>query len=223
MKKMFQLLALVTLVGLTCWSAGAQTTTITGTTTNNAAPPSSFFGGILGGSGVLSGLANGIESSGLLNASNYVIAPYATYAPSAQTKVGGGMLVAYDFPSFSGTNGSIGMALGVDWLGSWSLISGNVTAQVATHPLNLQILSFLPQSVRDLTLRPFVLAGIGAPMSGQGGNGAVIWDVGDNIQFGHWAGGTFGAGICWGEWMNAGPQSGHRWHFFLNYQHGLPF
>ena len=67
---------------------------------------------------------------------------------------------------------------------------------------------------------PFAVAGIGTPMSGSG-SAATLWDVGDQVKFGHWLGGSFGAGVSWGEWMNAGRESGHRYHFFLSYQKGF--
>ena len=163
-----------------------------------------------------------VENSDLLQATNWAIAPYATYAPSAADKIGGGVLAIYNVPQLSGSLGSIGTALGADWLGDWSLVSGNITLQIPTHPLaHLGILQgIIPASLTNTLAYPFALAGIGTPMSGSG-SAATIWDVGYQIRFGHWLGGNFGTGVTWGEWMNAGKESGHRYHFFLSYQKGF--
>ena len=199
-------------------SASAQTTITTGT---NGVTATNVLSDI-GVSGSLSLLVNAIENSDLLQATNWAVAPYFTYAPSGVTKEGGGVLAIYDVPQLSGTLGQVGMALGADWLGDWSLVSGNVTLQVPTHPLaHIGILQgIIPASITNVTCIPFALAGIGTPMSGSG-SAATIWDIGYEVKFGHWAGGNFGAGVTWGEWMNAGTASGHRYHFFLSYQKGF--
>ena len=48
---------------------------------------------------------------------NYALVPYMTYAPKAKTKIGGGAEVAYNFNQY------VGMSLGLDWLGQFSLVS----------------------------------------------------------------------------------------------------
>lgn len=222
------LLGLILMAGL-FFSApilNAQTTIVTttnGTTvvsTNDATAPADFLGdlGIVGGA--LQSIVSTVDNLGLLDATNYALAPYFTYAPSAKDKVGGGILIPFDFPALSGTNGAIGMAVGMDWLGHWSLISGNVTMKLETHPLNIGILSFLPASVRGITAEPIAIVGVGAPLAGSSG-AATLWDVGYNVKFGHFLGGSFGAGATWGEWMNAGAESGHRYHFFLDWRYGF--
>ena len=207
-------------------SVSLLTSAATAQTTNPPAPPAPGIStsnvlGDLGVSGSLENLFKAVEASDILQATNWAIAPYMTYAPSAADKIGGGALAIYNVPQLTSTIGAVGAALGADWLGGWSLVSGNVTIQVPTQPLaNISYLSSLPASIRNIQMTPFALAGIGAPMSGSSG-AATIWDVGDQIKFGHWLGGNFGAGVTWGEWMNAGKESGHRYHFFLSYQKGF--
>jgi hypothetical protein len=190
--------------------------------TNTPSPSSDFFGF----SGISSSVVTAVETSGILDATNWAIAPYLTYAPSAKDHVGGGVLAGYDFPALTGTNGSVGMDLGADWLGHWSLISGNITLKAETHPFNIGLFSFLPGTLRtNLAAEPLAIVGIGAPMSGSSG-AAEIWDIGYNVKVGpylqslgapSWVKGL-GAGATWGEWMNAGNESGHRYHFFVDYR-----
>lgn len=209
-----KIVALLMVAALLALPARAQTT--------NTNPPANFFPAGLGVSGSLENLITAVGNSDLLQATNWAAAPYLTYAPQAQDKVGGGFLAVYNMPALTSSLGSVGAALGADWLGSWSLVSGNVTLQVPTHPLaHLGILQgIIPASITNTVCTPFAVAGIGTPMSGNG-SAATIWDLGYQIQFGHFAGGKFGAGITWGEWMNAGVESSHRYHFFLSYQKGF--
>jgi hypothetical protein len=216
LKKAGALAILLSVVQLFSFSASCQTNT---TSTNSTTD-------ILGFLGISSSVVSSLESSGILEATNWAVSPYLTYAPSAKDKVGGGVLAGYDFPALTGTNGSVGMALGADWLGHWSLVSGNITLQAETHPFNIGLFSFLPGTLRtNLAAEPIVIAGIGAPMSGSVG-AAELWDVGYNVKVGpylqslgapSWVKGL-GAGATWGEWMNAGNESGHRYHFFIDYR-----
>lgn len=163
----------------------------------------------------------GILNSGLLNASNYAGIAYMTYSPSTKTKVGAGALAAFDFPAVSGTNGAVGLALGMDWLEHWSMVSGNVTLKLETHPFKIPLLSFLPTTIQNISAEPIGVIGVGQPLSGGGQGAATLWDVGYNFKFGHLWGGQFGAGFTWGEWMNAGSASGHRYHVFVNWRKGF--
>lgn len=167
--------------------------------------------------GALGQVWSAFTASSIMQATNYAIAPYATYAPKAPEKVGGGILAIYN------VNDYVGAALGVDYLGSFSLVSGNVTLKADTQPLKtITWLSWAPDMVRNVTVTPFSLLGVGTPLGGTSGQGAAtIWDVGGMVKFGHLFGGRFGAGATWGEWMNAGAYSGHRYHAFVDWQKGF--
>ena len=177
----------------------------------------------LGISGSAKLLMDSIGSSGIFYATNYALAEYLTYAPKAKNTIGGGLMAVYNAPSLNGDLGGIGMCLGADYLGGWSLVSGNLSLRVNTHPLNVALFSFLPASfTTNIVAQPYTIVGIGTPMSGGNQGAAEIWDVGYNVVFykvpptASWfSGWQIGAGACWGEWMNAGPQSGHRWHINL--------
>jgi hypothetical protein len=216
-------LALALVAGVISAPAQTNLTQVPNLITNPPPGISSFAAlADLGVSGALGNLWTAIDSSAILQATNWAVAPYATYAPSAVDKIGGGVLAIYNVPQLSGNLGSVGAALGADWLGSWSLVSGNITIQTDTRPLaHITWLSGAPAWVTNIVVTPFALVGVGTPMSGGTQGAATIWDTGAQIKFGHWLGGNFGTGITWGEWMNAGKESGHRYHFFLSYQKGF--
>jgi len=195
--------------------------------TNSPTPPAVFASSGVTLPDWINLTVNAVENSSILQATNYAVALYGTYAPSAATKEGGGVLAVYNIPSLTSvsTNGAmgVGMALGFDWLGGWSLVSGNVTVKADTHPLaHLGVLSFLPDTIKNVTATPIAIAGIGQPMGSGSVGAATLWDIGYGVRFGHWLGGQFGAGFTWGEWMNAGTASGHRYHIFINWSTGLP-
>jgi len=68
---------------------------------------------------------------------------------------------------------------------------------------------------------PFVLAGVGTPLSGTSSGFSAITDAGAYVSFGHFAGGQLNAGACYGRWDNAGDYSGPRYHFFLGWSKGF--
>lgn len=193
-----------------CFSTKAQTNV-------NQVPNLLGTNGPITFSGAVGQVWNAFTSSDIMQATNYALAPYLTYAPKAPEKVGGGILAIYN------VNNYVGAAMGVDYLGSFSLVSGNLTLKADTQPLqSITWLSWAPASVRNVTITPFTLLGVGQPLGGTSGQGAAtIWDVGGEVKFGHLWGGRFGAGITWGEWMNAGAYSGHRYHGFLSWQKGF--
>ena len=141
---------------------------------------------------------------------SFAIATYATYAPDAPgTKVGGGILALYNLNAYTA------VSTGVDWLGEFNLVSGNATLRL---PISLKRYGL------DAEVTPFVLGGIGTPFGGAGasnGKLAPMYDVGGNIAFGHFMGGRFGVGACWGKWLGSGAYSGDRYHAFLNWAKGF--
>jgi hypothetical protein len=169
----------------------------------------------------LSTLYNAVQNSAILQATNWAVGPYATYAPKSANKTGGGVLAVYNIPTLTGSLGAVGAVLGADWLGSWSLVSGSVTVSATTHPLaSLSWLNWLPSKIKNIEADPFSIAGIGAPLSGSSG-AAELWDVGYNIDVYNTATSKFGAGLTWGEWLNAGTESGHRYHLFISWKYNF--
>ena len=168
-------------------------------------------------------LFNEAQSGGLFTATNYAIEPYLTYAPKAPAgnTIGGGVLAVYN------VNSLVGIALGVDYLGQFSLVSGNATLK---YPINVgskvdhYVPSFaagLKPYLDEIVVVPFVLGGVGTPLSGSSSSATLIYDVGGYIQYGHLLGGKFNTGICWGGWDNAGAYSGKRYHIFIGWSHGF--
>jgi len=155
-----------------------------------------------------------VATSGILQATNYSIDPYVTYAPSAPHKVGGGALAIYNVNNYAG------LALGVDWLGQFSMVSANLTLKL---PVNVG--TYLPSSwtwATNLEVTPFVLVGTGAPFGGSSSSGVTtIEDAGAAVEFGHLWGGRFNAGASYGQWQNAGAYSGVRYHGFIGWSHGF--
>jgi hypothetical protein len=141
---------------------------------------------------------------------NYAIEPYLTYAPAAPKKVGGGVLGVYNVSQ------NVGLGLGLDWLGDFSLISANVELRAPFHPLRATFPS--------LTVSPFVLFGVGTPLGGaQNSNGGVatIQDAGAYTSFGRFLGGQFNVGAAYGQWTGAGPYDVKRYHIFIGWSHGF--
>ena len=162
--------------------------------------------------GGLTEIYDAFAASGLATATNYAVEPYLTYAPQAPAgnTVGGGVLTVYNVSQL------VGAGLGVDYLGQFSLVSANLTLHPTLHPLN-----FLGGSWTNPAVVPFVLAGVGTPLSGTSSGFSAITDAGANVSFGHFGGGQFNAGACYGRWDNAGAYSGPRYHFFLGWSKGF--
>ena len=164
--------------------------------------------------GTLGTIFTAVETSGLLSATNYSFDPYGTYSPKSPQKWGGGFLVTYD------VNNYVGLALGVDYLGQFSLVSGN-----ATLKLPISIGAYVPSSwtlLQSVYVTPFALAGVGSPFGGSSGSGVTtIYDVGAYLKFGHLWGGQFNIGACYGSWQGAGAYSGVRYHGFAGWSHGF--
>lgn len=163
-------------------------------------------------SGLLSGIWEGIQSSGLLKATNYAIEPYATYAPSAPKgqQFGGGLFIAYNLNNYVSTG------LGVDYLGQFTMASADVQLKYATHPF-----SSLGGALTNIAVVPFGLVGAGHPLGGASSGVVAITDVGAYIGFGHLWGGQFNVGGAYGRWDNAGVYSGNRYHAFMGWSRGF--
>jgi hypothetical protein len=191
-------------------SARAQTNVVSpGANTNSGPVAATNAPSIADG---LTEIYNALANSGLATATNYAVEPYLTYAPNAPAGncVGGGVLVLYNVSAFVGTG------LGVDYLGQFSLVSANLTLRAPTHPLN-----FLGGSWTNVAVVPFVLAGVGTPLSGTSSGFAAITDAGGEVSFGHLWGGQFNTGVCYGRWDNAGDYTGARYHFFVGWSKGF--
>jgi hypothetical protein len=163
------------------------------------------------------------QSAGIFQATNYAIEPYLTYAPknAAGDNFGAGVLAVYNL------NDYVGAGLGVDYLGQFSLVSGNATLKVPIH-VGDKVNKYIPANwigvrkvTSELTVVPFVLGGIGTPLSGSPTTITTIADVGGYIQYGHLWGGKFNTGVCWGKWINAGEYSGTRYHIFAGWSRGF--
>lgn len=154
-----------------------------------------------------------LETSGIFDSTNYSVDPYITYAPHAPQgdKIGGGILAIYN------VNNYVGLALGADYLGQFSLVSGNATIKM---PINVG--NYLGASwATNFTVSPFVLAGVGKPTGGSSSDVAIIADIGVATEFGHLWGGRFNAGVSYGTWIDAGVYSGIRYHVFAGWSHGF--
>lgn len=150
----------------------------------------------------------------LLAATNWTVAPYATYAPKAPTKIGGGVLAIYN------VNNYVGAGVGVDWLGKFNLFSGNVEIKVPIHPL-----SFMnSQWAKDFVAAPIVLAGLATPLGGaKQDNGGLTTIIGTGLSFSitkAW-GGQINAGAVYADWGNAGPYSVKHYYAFIAYKRGF--
>lgn len=160
-------------------------------------------------------LVDAVKGSGILSATNYAVEPYATYMPSAPkgTQWGGGILAIYN------VNQYVGAGLGVDYLGQFSIVSGDCTLK---YPIHLgQYAGKIFSGLSNFTVTPFALAGIGKPLTGSSSGISVIADAGFYTQFGHWLGGDFNTGFCYGKWINAGDYSGARYHIFAGWSKGF--
>lgn len=162
--------------------------------------------------GWLGDIGDAFSASSLTKATNYSFEPYATYAPKLANKndrFGGGALVFYNL------NNNVAAGLGVDYLGRFSLVSGDLTLKLPIKPFST--LASTNSFWHNVTVTPFVLGGIGKPLSGTSSGVAAIADVGAALSFGHLWGGQFNTGFAWGQWLNADPYSGERYHVFFGW------
>lgn len=157
----------------------------------------------------------GQELSPLLQATNYSFAPYGTYAENAPQgrRWGGGLFALYN------VNNYVGTGLAGDFLGQFTMVSGNVTLKMPVQPFS----SLAPTNsfFHSITVTPLVYGGIGTPLSGSTTAPATITGWGGSIGFGHLWGGQFGIGYTRSHWDNAGIYSGARDHGFLAWSKGF--
>lgn len=185
----------VALLAATVIHAQTYTTNSTGQVFETIpVPPSSSTGE----SGLLN--AGKIILADLENATNYAIAPYASYGLNNH-KIGGGVLALYNFNNF------VGAGIGADYMGSFSLVSGNVQLKLPLKPLAFTKWTW----AQNLSMTPFAYTGIGTPMGGSGvNNGGISTHIGggDYFQFGHFLGGKFNIGGAYITRSGAGAYSG---------------
>ena len=189
-------LAIIGLVAFLATSATAQT---------NTAPPDSSM---------LKQTLDSMSLAKISSISNWAVEPYLTYAPSLKSghKYGAGVLVIYNI------NNYLGGAVGVDYLGQFSLLSANLTLK---YPIKIGQFVSLPDSLTNLVVTPFALGGIGTPYGSSSGEAAAIWDLGSAVQFGRFLGGKFNVGVAYGAWEHAGDYSGNRYHAFAGWSKGF--
>ena len=117
-------LAIIGLVAFLATSATAQT---------NTAPPDSSM---------LKQTLDSLSLAKISSISNWAVEPYLTYAPSLKSgyKYGGGVLAIYNL------NNYMGGAVGIDYLGQFSLLSANLTLK---YPIKIGQFVSLPDSLRS--------------------------------------------------------------------------
>ena len=152
-----------------------------------------------------------VANSGVVQATNYAVEPYITYAPQApsKSKVGGGVFIVYNINEYVGTG------LGLDYLGQFSLVSANIQLKVDTHPF--KGLTWFGGALTNVAVTPFAIGGLGKATGGTSAGAIAVTDVGGCIKFGHLWGGQFNTGVAWGRWDNAGVYSGPRYHAFVGW------
>jgi hypothetical protein len=160
--------------------------------------------------------------NGLKTASNYSVSPYATYAENAPKgrQFGGGALFVFDVSQ------NVGIGMGVDYLGSFNMVNGNVTIKQSLRPLTY--LGMTSAFASNFTVTPFGIAGACSPISSAGSaNGSIgaIYGAGFNLDLCQFdVGGTtlkLSTGYARTEWSNLGAYSGWRDSLFLGLRAGF--
>src|SRR5690606_7449329 len=107
-------------------------------------------------------------------------------------KLGGGILAIYE------VNKYLGAGVGVDWLGQFSMTSGNLQLKA-------------PIQVGKLTFTPFALGGLAIPFSGAGednGGPATIAGAGASLSVFRFSKGDIALGYAGVHWSGAGDYNG---------------
>ena len=142
---------------------------------------------------------------------NFVVAPYATYAPDAPTKVGGGVLALWNFNEY------VGAGMGLDYLGQFWMPSASVQLRLPVKPL-----AFMGWT--NFTATPFTLAGIATPLGGAGSdnrNVASILGAGASADVCKLFQGHLAVGGALVKWTGAGDYSGNHYQIFVAYRQGF--
>jgi hypothetical protein len=207
--------AVLVMVCLIAFGASAQTNTAG---TNSAAAPA-----VTATNTPLSwGLVGQAIWNAVKTASNYSVSPYATYAENAPKghQLGGGVLFVFD------VSDNVGIGMGVDYLGSFNMVNGNVTIKQALRPLTY--LGMTSAFASNFTVTPFGIAGACSPISSAGSaNGSVgaIYGAGFNLDLCQFelAGTTLklSTGYARTEWSGLGAYSGWRDSLFLGLRAGF--
>ena len=150
--------------------------------------------------------------------SNYAVAVYGTYAPSAPSshKIGGGVLALWNINQYVGTG------LGLDYLGSLYMPSANLKLQLPIKPI-----AWVGSSpfFTNFVLTPFVLGGIATPIAGAANDTrsiAGIASAGANLDVAQLWGGEVSLGAALTKWTGAGVDySGNHYNFFVAWRHGF--
>lgn len=140
----------------------------------------------------------------LLSASNWTAVAYGTYAPDAPEKIGGGLLCVYNL------NDYVGGGLGVDWLGQFNLVTGNLTLR---YPIPFDLLG------RHIVATPFGIGAVGTALGGAGANnGGVSTVEGAGVTIHGLLPKNIGIGGAYVNWTGAGDYSGKHYEAFLSYR-----
>lgn len=147
---------------------------------------------------------------------NFVVVGYGTYAPDAPSKYGGGGLILYNISQ------NLGAGIGGDWLGKFTLVSGQFEFKLPIFPLRpLGTSSFF----QNFQVTPWAMTGISAPVGGAGqqnGNVSGIVGAGANLDlFNLGKGWRMGVGGGLVNVSGAGDYSGKHYHAYLEVSRGL--
>lgn len=192
---MSRIKCIIAVLALTGLAAFAQTDTNTPPGTNSSI---SFW----------QGLEDTIKSIGSEAPTNFVVAPYASYALDDKAhRFGGGLFGAWNLSQNIAIGGAFDYADG-----GFTMFTGQLTLKVPTHPL-----SFL--GLTNFVATPFALGGVGTPIStgssgGQVGSLASILGTGADIsilKFGANKEWTLGLQGTYAQWSNTGgPHDGRH-------------
>ena len=140
--------------------------------------------------------------SGAAYSTNWTFVGYFSLADNDKgvRRLGSGLLAIYEINKYVGT------AIGLDYLESFSLISGNVELKA-------------PVQAGPVVVTPFLVAGVGLGLGEEDG-GSVIAGGGAAVTVYRWKddGGSLNLGYAAVHWGDAGDYSGLRHQLFLAFR-----